>query len=254
MVFAPHFDDETLGCGGTTLKKVRAGADVRLVFMTDGGDSHSSFMPREELSSVRRREGLAAAAALGVPDDRVVLLDLPDGRLRADDADGVRRAADLLQMHRPQQVFVPHRCDQKSDHVATHGIVTRALQRYASPVTLLEYPVWYWRHWPWTAGRHLPETAVRALRRGIGAARRLLRDCRYRVDITDVAAEKRAALDKHATQMSRFNGERNWPTLSDVWEGEFLACFFRSHEIFAGRADEPRTQRRVTARPHEVLG
>src|SRR5687768_6580034 len=34
MVFAPHPDDETLGCGGTILQKRRAGASMRIVFMT----------------------------------------------------------------------------------------------------------------------------------------------------------------------------------------------------------------------------
>src|SRR5207248_577693 len=36
IVFAPHQDDEVLGCGGTIVRKLRAGADVTVVFLTDG--------------------------------------------------------------------------------------------------------------------------------------------------------------------------------------------------------------------------
>ena len=42
MVFAPHPDDETLGCGGTVVKLRRAGVDVHIVFMTDGRHSHDA--------------------------------------------------------------------------------------------------------------------------------------------------------------------------------------------------------------------
>jgi len=35
-VLAPHMDDETLGCGGTIARHVRAGASVTTIFLTDG--------------------------------------------------------------------------------------------------------------------------------------------------------------------------------------------------------------------------
>src|SRR5687768_14178340 len=36
VVFSPHYDDETLGVGGTVIRKRDCGAIVYLVFMTDG--------------------------------------------------------------------------------------------------------------------------------------------------------------------------------------------------------------------------
>jgi LmbE family N-acetylglucosaminyl deacetylase len=36
LVFAPHPDDETLGCGGTIANRVREGHEVEIFFMTDG--------------------------------------------------------------------------------------------------------------------------------------------------------------------------------------------------------------------------
>jgi LmbE family N-acetylglucosaminyl deacetylase len=47
VVFSPHPDDETLGCGSTIIKKKRLGADVTIVFMTDGSKSHPHFIFRE---------------------------------------------------------------------------------------------------------------------------------------------------------------------------------------------------------------
>ena len=39
VVLAPHPDDETLGCGGTLIRKARAGAPLKVVLMTDGARS-----------------------------------------------------------------------------------------------------------------------------------------------------------------------------------------------------------------------
>ncbi len=61
IVFSPHFDDETLGCGGIIFKKKRAGADVKIVFMTDGSKSHKNLISEDELKVIRQSEGLAAA-------------------------------------------------------------------------------------------------------------------------------------------------------------------------------------------------
>ena len=66
VVIAPHFDDETLGCGGTVLQKRRAGAEIAIVFMTDGSTSHAQQISPDELRRLRAAEGLAAAKALGL--------------------------------------------------------------------------------------------------------------------------------------------------------------------------------------------
>jgi len=52
LIVAPHQDDETLGCGGTIALKRRAGAEVCIVFLTDGSRSHPA-MEREKLARIR---------------------------------------------------------------------------------------------------------------------------------------------------------------------------------------------------------
>jgi len=66
VVFSPHYDDETLGVGGTIILKRRLGARVHLVFMTDGSRSHAHAMEGGRLAALRRTEALRAASALGV--------------------------------------------------------------------------------------------------------------------------------------------------------------------------------------------
>ena len=60
LVFSPHPDDESLGCGGTILKKKQAGANVKLVHVSDGGAS-TTLIPREELTAMRKKECVDAA-------------------------------------------------------------------------------------------------------------------------------------------------------------------------------------------------
>ena len=67
LVFSPHPDDESLGCGGTILKKKQAGANVKIVHVSDGGAS-SALIPREELTAMRRMECMDAGRALGVDE------------------------------------------------------------------------------------------------------------------------------------------------------------------------------------------
>src|SRR5436305_3076419 len=89
LVLAPHPDDEVLGAGGVLREAVRRGLPTRVVFLTFGDSNEWSFlayrkrpvvMPRAVLAmgAVRRREALAAAAALGVPAADLTFLGYPD--------------------------------------------------------------------------------------------------------------------------------------------------------------------------------
>jgi LmbE family N-acetylglucosaminyl deacetylase len=234
MVFAPHPDDETLGCGGTILQKRRAGAVVRLAFLTDGSSSHLDLISREELTVVRAREALGAAKVLGVEAEDVFMLGFPDGALRSCREAAVSRVAELLRRHRPEQLFVPYARGEHRDHVSTNHIVREAVARVGLPVTLLEYAVWAWRHWPMVSlGRKRPRP--RSVLEGVASTRlglRMVAEFRTKVPIRDVLGQKRAALALHASQMERRNAEPRWHTLQEVDGGEFLPCFFEDYEFY----------------------
>jgi LmbE family N-acetylglucosaminyl deacetylase len=79
VIFAPHEDDETLGCAGYIQQAVAAGAQVHVVLMTNGEYPEIDIVLFEEalplhpqqfvkLGYMRQRETLAALKYLGVTD------------------------------------------------------------------------------------------------------------------------------------------------------------------------------------------
>lgn len=237
IVFSPHFDDETLGCGGTILKKRCTGADVAVVFMTDGSKSHTHLISEQESRTIRRREGCAAGRALGLKDSDVVLLDLEETRLKEHREAACRCVREILIRREPQQVFIPYHKEPllwSADHLATNRIVISALKTIGRRARVYEYPIWFWCHWPWVRFplrrrrdiiRHVRE---HSFFRGVS----LLRDFRCAISIKELLERKRAVLGEHRSQMTRLLPDVEWRTLGDVADGEFLACFFQECEVF----------------------
>jgi LmbE family N-acetylglucosaminyl deacetylase/beta-glucosidase-like glycosyl hydrolase len=90
LVFSPHPDDETLGCGGTISKAVTAGKKIKVIFITNG-DAYSKSSYRLSLSKSRlktrdyidlgkkrRQDAIAALRELGLNEDNLVFLGYPD--------------------------------------------------------------------------------------------------------------------------------------------------------------------------------
>lgn len=231
IVFAPHPDDEVLGCGGTIALKALSGAALRVVIMTDGRTSHASFVDAATLARMRREEALQASQVLGLQPADYDFLEFEDSRLRDNARPAVERVARILDQLQPQQVFVPHSRDRIADHVATYNIVATAIRSYGKPLTLLEYPVWLWNTWPWSSTR----PSLRSLLRAPSLARDIVQiafGCTSRVDIRSVRNRKLDALAQYKSQMTRPPDVPNWPILADVSNGSFLACFAGDEEIF----------------------
>ncbi|MBD3244262.1 MAG: PIG-L family deacetylase [Chitinivibrionales bacterium] len=238
IVFSPHYDDETLGCGGTIALKRRAGADVTIVFMTDGSGSHGHLMDPDELGGLRRCEGECAANALGVPSAAVVNLGIRERTLANEIDSIVPRILALLRGQRPAQVFLPHPAEPRvwsTDHLATTSAVQQAVASWGEPVTLFAYPVWYWYYWPWVSisikeRAQAPAILEHSLtHRWGGDIGSCFTDI---IDTRAVESTKREALCCYRSQTTRMNGAANWPILQDVAAGTFLECFFRGFEAF----------------------
>lgn len=235
VVVAPHPDDETLGCGGVICKKIAAGAEVRFVFVTDGAASHRLAAGPEALGRQRAAEALQAARCLGVAAERVTFLDMPDGRAGEHEAEIAVRLAALLRLWAPEAVFVVHGGDPPADHRAAFAAVTEAIRSYGQPVTVFEYPVWYWYHWPWIAlGGDSPGMWRRNLRQTLRtwAGLRAFSQLNVMADVSDVAEVKRRALCAHRSQTERPEGRPDWPVLADLGRGAFLARLTGDHETF----------------------
>ena len=89
IVFAPHSDDETLGCGGMLATSIANGAQVRVALITNGdgfriavGRAYKTLRvtPRRCIGFAykRQKETLRALAKLGVENKQVTFLGYPD--------------------------------------------------------------------------------------------------------------------------------------------------------------------------------
>lgn len=232
IVFSPHPDDETLGCGGTILLKRRAGAELRVVFMTDGSSSHAHLVGRDRLRTMRAGEAREATHVLGLSGADVTFLDAPDGELKQARGAVQAQVEELLRLHRPEQVFVPYRLEPPEDHRVTNHIVHAALKATDSRAVVYEYPIWFLEHWPWVPLPRRPTRWPRSLWRSASRTLRLLREFRWSVSLAEVADLKREALARHRSQMERVDGDARWATLADVGGGAFLECFFLEREWF----------------------
>jgi LmbE family N-acetylglucosaminyl deacetylase len=239
LVFAPHQDDETLGCGGIILRKRAAGADVGIVWLTDGATSHRRLMPEDEMRARREAEARAAAGVLGVAADRLRFLGYRNRELHAHREAAAADVARILAERRPAEVFVPYRLEAPLDHRAAREVVLAALDALAArearwrPVTVSEYPVWFWQQWPWSRVEHYGRRGLwREMWSGWRASRHLLRDLRVAVPLDGVREAKREALVQHRSQLTRLVDDPAWRTLGDVAGGEWLERFFGDHELF----------------------
>jgi LmbE family N-acetylglucosaminyl deacetylase len=89
VVFAPHPDDEALGCGGLIQQAIRAGAAVKVVMLTNG-DGFRVAVERQfralrvgpadyvRFAALRQQEARRALGALGVKPDDIEFLGYPD--------------------------------------------------------------------------------------------------------------------------------------------------------------------------------
>jgi LmbE family N-acetylglucosaminyl deacetylase len=165
LVFVPHPDDETLGCGGT-LARLAQLCPVKVVLVTDGGGAGGLA---DGAGEVRQAEFVRALARLGVTDS--IQLKQPDGAFESSAA-LMHRVQVLLNDYQPDWVFLPSPLDYHRDHVRIAAFLEPLCRRAASVEQLLFYEVW----------APVPATHV--------------------VDITDYVEIKRLALAEHATAMA----------------------------------------------------
>jgi LmbE family N-acetylglucosaminyl deacetylase len=127
LVIAPHFDDDVLGCGGLIAQLTAAGAEVGVLFLTDGSGGVEQIANRTAYAERRHGEASRALEILGVTD--IEFADLPDGSLAEhvrEAAEHIRRALiarspDLLLAISPLEISADHR----AAFAATHSVLSQ---------------------------------------------------------------------------------------------------------------------------------
>jgi N-acetylglucosamine malate deacetylase 1 len=150
MIFAPHPDDDLIGCGGSIARHVKEGSKVTIVYMTSG-DAGSLKYTKEELGGIREKEAKNAAKIIDVSD--LVFLRIPDGYIEYN-RDSIVKLVNLIRKARPDVIYLPHKLDDSKDHKVTYELVTEAIRRAGGPwfqeckgepwavKTILGYEVW----------------------------------------------------------------------------------------------------------------
>ncbi len=169
LAFAPHPDDECIGCGGLLNMLALAGVALRVVLVTDG--SGAGGLPAGA-GVVRQQEFLAALELLGVTDHG--MLDFPDGGLSPSQA--LLAAVETeVRAFRPDWVVGPSAADAHRDHRCVALAVQTAAQGCPDVDTVLSYETW----------GPLPASHV--------------------LDITDTLSTKLAALSQHKTALEQMD-------------------------------------------------
>lgn len=138
VVLAPHMDDEVIGCGGTLARHIKRGAEITVVFLTDGR-SGGKVSGELEIGSTRKDEARAALAALSIK--RIVFLDAEDGALVATPslADKLRK---ILAECRPEIVYLPFFLEEHPDHRAATAVLAAAVTGTNLQFLCQGYEVW----------------------------------------------------------------------------------------------------------------
>jgi len=211
LVFAPHPDDDIIGCGGSIAKHIQQGREVTVVYMTSG-ESGSTTCPKIELAKIRTEEAVQAAKILGLGEQDLVFLGKPDGYLLYS-KDNIIELITLIRDKRPNLVYMPHQNDLHKDHVVTHELAAEACRRSGGP--------WFQEctGQPWNVENILGYEVWTPLQ-----------ELSYIEDISDYMEIKLEALNQHESQLRDIQYEEGIKGLNQyrgimTGKGNYCECF-----------------------------
>ncbi len=163
IVFSPHQDDETIGCGGMIALKRSQGIPVKVVFITDGRYGKPDWIKADNVVQYRQHEANTALDILGIEQSQTQFLDEADGSLTELSPEKrnllISKLVEIIQTFEAQEVYVPHHNDGHPDHEATYSLVRSAIETSKMQVELLQYPIWMlWRS-PLSSHGYLQKTS-----------------------------------------------------------------------------------------------
>ena len=217
VVFAPHPDDEILGCGGTIAKKLSEGYEVVVVYMTDGRHAFSNLFninsepTPEELKEIRKEEARRAVRILGLQEENLYFLDFEDGALEQKKAEAQQQVVEILSKHLPVEVYFPYEKDINPDHHTTNKIVRNSINKLGLLALKYRYSITqkYSRIGP------LMDTLLN-----------MVKHILIHVDISKCLPLKEAAIKEFKSQITIISNKQERPVLENVER------FLRSKETF----------------------
>lgn len=127
LIIAAHPDDETLGCGGTIARHCAEGAEVHLLFLTDGVGSRTRAIQGATDPKQRECAFHQALAILGVSKPNITALRFPDNALDGlPRLDIIREVEAIVLKVSPHIVYTHHAGDLNIDHRCAREAVLTA--------------------------------------------------------------------------------------------------------------------------------
>ena len=117
LVIAPHPDDEIISSGGTILKLVDSGADIKVIYLTSGEEIEKNTREQEALEVAKRLKTMSEFWHYTVHG------------IKADEG-SKRRLISTLEDFEPQAVFIPFLSDDHPDHRSSNRFFYEALKDY----------------------------------------------------------------------------------------------------------------------------
>ncbi len=165
LVFAPHPDDEILGCGGTMAKYSAQGTEVYVCIVTSGqppvfdnSEAVAKGWPHTLYPEIVKSHGV-----IGVKE--TVFLQLPCVLLEREPRHIVNRSiGELVQRVKPDVVFIPHFGDMQKDHaIVSEAVMVAVRPKYDHvPRQVYAYETLSETEWniPHAANAFLPDTFI----------------------------------------------------------------------------------------------
>jgi LmbE family N-acetylglucosaminyl deacetylase len=218
VFFAPHPDDETLGCGGTIAQKIIQGYDVSVVFLTDGRNALKEIGISEpspsQLKEIRKDEAIRAANILGVNQENLFFLEIEDGMLTKNEVKVTEIISRIL-ADLPKEIYVPQEKEYHVDHRETNRLVRTVIRKLCFCPFEYHYAI-AWKHPLNLIVRFRPKN----LRSSIFAK---LMNCNVvRTDISASLPLKKAAIESYESQTGLMSDQQRVPLLKRAFLEDFL--------------------------------
>ena len=201
VIVAPHMDDEALACGGL-IAKLPKKKRIHIIYATDGMKSPNPIIPgRDEISPdlgrIRIQESIKAMRLLGIPEQNLHFLCLPEAELRRSIVSFRTPLRETIRDIYPDFILIPFRYDRHPDHLAVNHVITADLEQGILKAQSIEYFVYY--RW-----RLMPKRDIRKY---------IKPQFLYRLDISNVARQKRQSLDCFVSQTTIYYPWQTRPIL-----------------------------------------
>lgn len=137
LVFAPHQDDEVLGCGGTIRRLTDAGEGVHVAHLGYKRGTGTVF----EKHGIARRYQQQAVAAAEILGCTVDFGTFPTEQFPEWGHELMVAVADRIKLHKPRRVFLPWYGDIHQDHRAVAEAARFGTRGFDGPAEVFYYEV-----------------------------------------------------------------------------------------------------------------